>query len=227
MTTLGPFHLGPNRTLTNGIYWGDAKKHAQYIPDNSIDLIFTDPVYWQIEDYRWLAELGARVLKPGGMVIAQVGSAYRFEAEAAMRQSSLKPLPLLAEVYPAASYPLHGYYKVFRGWKPYLWFSKGMRKGGYIFDRVYGKGSDKKQHKWGDSNKAMLDWIGRLTDKVGIILDPFTGGGTVPAVCKQLDRRYLAFEIDHATITTARDRVRNTQPPLFVVEPEQLKMDVA
>jgi hypothetical protein len=223
MTTLGAFELGPNRTLTNGIYWGDAKKHAQYIPDESIDLIFTDPVYWQIDDYRWLAELGARVLKPGGMVIAQIGRSYRFEAEAAMRQSSLRPLPLLAEVYPGASYPLHGY-KVFCGWKPYLWFSKGTRKGGYIFDRVYGNGSNKKQHKWGDSNKAMLDWIGRLTDEAGVILDPFTGGGTVPAVCKQLGRRYLAFEIDADTVKIARKRVSQTQPPLFVPQYSQLAM---
>jgi len=58
------------------------------------------------------------------------------------------------------------------------------------------------------------------------VVDPFTGGGTVPAVCKMLGRQYLAFEIDPATADTARERVRNTQPPLFTVLPEQTAMEL-
>jgi hypothetical protein len=34
--------------------------------------------------------------------------------------------------------------------------------------------------------------------------------------------QYLAFEIDPSTAEMARERVRNTQPPLFVPEAEQL-----
>ena len=57
-----------------------------------------------------------------------------------------------------------------------------------------------------------------------MIFDPFTGGGTVPAVCKMLGRNYLAFEIDPTTADNARLRVQNTQPPLFVLQPEQAEM---
>jgi len=39
-----------------------------------------------------------------------------------------------------------------------------------------------------------------------------------------LGRNYIAFEIDPATADLARERVRNTQPPLFVPEPEQMEM---
>ena len=60
-----------------------------------------------------------------------------------------------------------------------------------------------------------------------VILDPFTGGGTVPAVCKMLGRNYIAFEIEPATAEAARERVLNTQPPLFVLEPEQVEMQLA
>lgn len=56
---LGPYLLGPNDTPENGIYTGDARELAKAIPDESVDLIFTDPVYDRIEDYRWLAETGA------------------------------------------------------------------------------------------------------------------------------------------------------------------------
>jgi len=47
----------------NQIVTGDARVLAERIPDESIDLIFTDPVYQNIDDYRWLAETAARVLK--------------------------------------------------------------------------------------------------------------------------------------------------------------------
>ena len=38
MTTLGPYDL-------NTIITGDARELAKAIPDESVDLIFTDPVY--------------------------------------------------------------------------------------------------------------------------------------------------------------------------------------
>jgi len=56
------------------------------------------------------------------------------------------------------------------------------------------------------------------------VLDPMVGGGTVPAVCKMLNRRYLAFEIDPDTAELARQRVAQTQPPLPLVIPEQQTM---
>lgn len=59
----------------------------------------------------------------------------------------------------------------------------------------------------------------------GVVLDPFTGGGTVPAVCKMLGRKYLAFEIMPEVAELARERVRNAQPPLFTLEPEQAIME--
>ena len=54
--------------------------------------------------------------------------------------------------------------------------------------------------------------------------DFFTGGGTVPAVCKMLGRNYIAFEIDADTAALARERVANTQLPLFIPEPQQLEL---
>ena len=53
---LGPYDL-------NTIITGDARQLAEAVPDESVDLIFTDPVYDRIDDYRWLAETAARVLR--------------------------------------------------------------------------------------------------------------------------------------------------------------------
>lgn len=195
------------------IVTGDSKELAPYLPDGVVDLIFTDPLYYEIEDYRWLAHTAVRVLKPGGMVIAQVGSGYRFEAECAMRTADLEPLPLLAEVYPMAMAQMFRF-RVFQGWKPHIWMSKGKRAGMWCFDRVRGSGPAKQHHRWGDSDAFTIDYIHRLTNPWDLVVDFFTGSGTVPAVCKQLSRHFLAFEIDPDTAEAARARIVLTPTPL-------------
>ena len=48
---------------------------GENIPDNSVDLIFTDPPYNEasLSVYADLAKLADRVLKPGGSLITYVG----------------------------------------------------------------------------------------------------------------------------------------------------------
>jgi DNA modification methylase len=46
-----------------------------------------------------------------------------------------------------------------------------------------------------------------LTEAGDLIVDPFAGGGTVPAACKILGRRWLATEIDKETVAVARKRL--------------------
>lgn len=216
---LGPYEL-------NSIVTGDARELARAIPDEAVDLIFTDPVYWQIEDYAWLAETAARVLKDGGSVVAQVGTHFRFDAETAMAKSGLVHCPLLCEVL-TTGIQQNWKHRSLIAWKPYIWFSKGKHAGDWILDRTFGGGAEKYLHVWGDSLPAFVNWIERFTSPVSIVFDPFTGGGTVPAVCKMLGRNYLAFEIDPATADRARERVALTQPPLFVVDqPEQLALEL-
>jgi len=53
------------------------------------------------------------------------------------------------------------------------------------------------------------------------VLDPMGGSGTTCKIAKQTGRHWLAFDISASYCAEARERVRNTQPPLFVPEPEQ------
>lgn len=229
MNKLGPYDL-------NQIITGDAKELCKAIPDNSVDLIFTDPVYDRIEDYEWLAGMASRVLRDGGSVVAQCGSIYRFRAECAMSQSSLFHMPMLFDYYEFARNPLY-VYKINVNVKPYIWFSQGKPK---QYDWVFlatkyyramgrlknGRPAAKLYHNWGDFLGYYLRKIKALTSNASVVLDPFTGGGTVPAVCKQLSRPYLAFEIDPDTAEAARQRVANTQPPLIVPQAEQMEMAI-
>lgn len=81
-------------------------------------------------------------------------------------------------------------------------------------DWIKGGGRTKSNHAWEDSPLMFINLIDRLTNEGDIVFDPFTGSATVPAVCKMLNRNYIAFEIDPATAELARNRVANTQPPL-------------
>jgi len=217
---LGPYLLGPNNTPENGIYTGDARELAKAIPDESVDLVFTDPVFSDISAYGWLAAEAIRILQVGGNLIAESGKYHLPEILAAMMPSGLTWQSMLAEVYPMA-WARVNVSKTMAGWGPYLWFSKGARSGPWMFDRYHANGPDKSHHKWGDNPGFFTLYIGYLSEPGGVIFDPFTGGGTVPVVCHHLGRRYLAFEIDPDVAQRARDRVRDMQPPLFVPEPEQ------
>lgn len=217
---LGSYTLGPNGAEENGIYCGDAMELGKAIPDESVDLIVTDPVYWETEHYRWLAHLAERVLVPGGSVIAQCGALYQFEAGNAMRESTLTAMPVLAEVFGGA-HARSWAFRVYFLWKPHLWFVRGKaheRAGRFLPTTLHSRRPDKEHHKWGDPPALFFSWIRALSPPGGVVLDPFTGSASVPAACVMLQRRYLAFEIDPDTTEMARRRVRMTNPPLPLSE---------
>jgi hypothetical protein len=198
----------------NTVVTGDARQLAARLPEASIAVCFCDPVYSRTEDYEWMARECERVLEPGGSLIVQCGNGSRYECEAAMRRSDLMFVDLLAEVYP---YGIGRLFKpkVFVGWKPYLWFSKGPRKTGWVMNRVAvgGKaaaGASKEIHPWGDSEEFAFGLLGKLCDPREVVWDPFTGSGTVPVVAAKLGLPFVAFEISPETAEEARQRVAGT-----------------
>lgn len=225
------FHPDIPLAYRNQVVTGDARELAKVIPAESVDLILCDPVYWEIDNYEWLGELAAAVLKQGASLIAQVGSVHRFAAESAIyKQASLTALPLLAQVYDLAFRRMYDP-RVMQGWKPHLWFCKGAaneRNGDWLFDRFHSHGfPDKRLHDWSDNPAFFELLIVKLTGAKGIVLDPFTGSGSVPTAARKLGRNFIAFEIDPETAVLARERVAHTNPPLFVLAPEQLPLAFA
>ncbi len=75
-----------------------------------------------------------------------------------------------------------------------------------------------------------VDLLAQLVQVVappgGIVVDPFAGSCSIAVACKMLGRKYLCFEIDPDTTDLARERVRNTQPPLFIPGHEQLNLEL-
>jgi len=63
--------------------------------------------------------------------------------------------------------------------------------------------------------ELMMRIIEATSNEGDLVLDPMCGSGTTALVASRLSRNYLAFEIDPDTAELARERVLNTQPPLF------------
>lgn len=224
---LGPFLLGPNTEPENGVYCGDFFQYADRIPDNSIDLCFTDPVYWQIDDYRRLAEVCSRVLKPGGDLLVYFAM-YHLDKTIAALTEHLAFRWLLTEKKIGGNTLIH-HYGLFAHTVPILWFTKGEPK------RIYGRidfmwskpNAKQKNHQWNKGTHNIDYWLNKFGAPGDIILDPFCGGGGIVSSFVRNNSKYLAFEIDRATAQTARDRVRNTNPPLFTLPPQQAKLEFA
>jgi len=208
-----------------GIYTGDARELARAIPDESVDLIFTDPVYDRIDDYRWLAETAVRALKPDSACLVWVATPLlpdvikSINGQLTWRWQLIHYKPgRVVEKFGAAG---------FCKYEILLWYDKGRlprRRWMDVFQSMpfQSKLPQSLNHDWSKDPDALAKVVEHFSKIGQILFDPFTGGGTVPAVCKMLGRRWLAFEIDPGTAERARERVRLTQPPLFVPEPEQL-----
>lgn len=211
---LGPYLLGPNETPENGIYTGDARVLSESIPNESVDLIFTDPVYNRIDDYCWLAETAARVLRDGGDVLAYFGMYHGAPVISAMAEHLQWRWLLNEKKITGGS--LIWSYQLFSHVVPIVWFTKGKpRKGPRRLDFKWSRGEGKAvNHPWSKGAVRCTYWLNHFGLPGDIILEPFCGGGAIVAACKMLGRRYLAFEIEPGTAELARERVRQTQPPL-------------
>ena len=218
---LGPFLPGPNSN-GRGAYCGDARELAQALPDHCIDLILTDPPYFRkdLPLYAWLAEEAPRLLSPGGFCLFMCGHLY------------------LPEIYSYFTGQLRYYmtYAVFlKGqrtgviWtvgpgnvrkaviqrhKPILAYSNGpaVPRCGTV-GLFTGTCQDKRYHVQGQAMAPFRYYLDCFSWPGQVVLDPFCGGGTTPAMAKVTGRRWLAFDLDPEAVTTTQQRLADTTLP--------------
>jgi SAM-dependent methyltransferase len=194
---------------------GDFRKVLADLPDNSVDLIFTDPPYDKrsIPLYGALAELAARVLVPGGSLVCYAG---------VHALPTLFPLmtPHLAFwwqfcVRLKAAFPRQHGWRVHVHYKPLLWFVKGKYRGEYIVDVIESTWLEKNWHDWQQSEAEAAHCISKLTPSDGLVLDPMCGSGTTLLAARRLGRRYLGVDLDRdqAKVATARLRQDQVEAP--------------
>ena len=238
--------IGPYDCCT--IITGDAKELAPAIPDESVDLIFTDPPFKLSQAYTanadadnliavssiWpVAAQMSRIIKPGGYCMLFYDTRILPLALEVMRWAGWKYLRGLT------FYRRWGNANKLYGWmstsdflllfrkpsdEPYQFYSKDWRHDTYLKS---GPEPEAMGHLAQKPIDCVSHIVGHLADSGALIVDPYVGTGTTAVAAKMLRRHYLAFEIDPDVAERARERVRNTQPPLFVVQPEQMAMQDA
>jgi len=215
-------------SLLNTITTGDARILSAQIPDESVDLIFTDPPYPKefLPLYGWLSEIASRKLKPGGFLLAYAGNMYKYEVMCELSKHLTYFWDYIAMhagmgtmVWPKNTVARH---------KSILAFAKGIGKPRCrTLGSWTGTGTDKRYHAWGQDESTSRYYTDCFTLPGELVLDPFCGGGTTAVVAKQLGRNFIGFEINPATADIARKRLQTVQPLLMPEEMEQLTLEVA
>ena len=204
----------------NAIVTGDARELSKRIPDESIDLIFTSPPfkdedvlgdYWAFYD-----ALFSEMWRVADKALIIIHSATK-QNEIINRYPPKRTM-IWAKGFSHYSWRYNPIF-VYQKDREYS-VNKRIWSDHFGAQALYG---DDKLHKYQDPEVLYVAII-RMFPECQLVLDPCCGSGTVPAVCKMLGRNYIAFEIDPDTAELARERVRNTQPPLFVMEPEQIEL---
>lgn len=242
---LGPYKLGPNDTPENGIYTGDARELAKAIPDESVDLVLTDPPFGIDFDYGgtydddpqmyrhlldWIVEVSNRVVRPGGLCFVYVAQPQLYDIwpgafpegsrlfAACKNFVQMRPTPVQFAFDPVVFWrkdgprlkPDSG-----RDWhvaNTCITNSRGLNEAGW--------------HPCPRPLDTVMYMVEHFSPVDGIVVDWFCGSATTALACHLLRRHWWSCEIVDEWAQLARDRVRQTQPPLFVPEPGQAEMDL-
>lgn len=200
--------------MINQIITGDAEELSAKIPDESVQLIFTDPVYERLEDYTWLALEAQRILKPGGTLIVWCSTIKQFIVKEILDATLTFCFPMYYTVQ-AKGYKLH-LYKVYMWTTPLLVYCKQTYTAYKSFpNTVISTTRPDSGYMWNKNLEPIRTWLPCFAHKGDIVWDPFTGYGSVPVVCVETGRRFIASEIDPEVAEVARNRIETSVSWIF------------
>jgi len=200
---------------------GDMRKlayDAELIPDSSIDLIFTDPLYHReyLPLFANLSEAANRVLKEGGSLITYIGQYALPEILDYLRQPKTRLrywhefcIKLEGPQFARLNNPV-----IVIRWKHLLWFVKGEKPqlpldSNSITDLIESNSPDKSLNRYTQSTVEAEYIISKLTIKDMQILDPFLGtGGTTAIAAAKLNRRFIGIDISAEAIESVNANLK-------------------
>jgi len=220
--TIGPYTPGNRGEEWHAVYEGDALELASAIPDNSIDVVYTDPPYGKefIHLYGRIAQEAQRILRPAGWLLLMCGGLYLNDIFRMVDGAGLNFYWLYnfamtgnrsGNVHPGGSRNA-----VIVRQKRIMAYSKGKAISRTVtYDVMSGDGGDKRFHEWGQDVVSARYYIDCFSKQGDIVLDPFAGGGTTGVACQLIDRQWLLFEQDHASAQGAMQRLEGRTLPMF------------
>ncbi len=200
-----------NSAKHHNILIGDMDLLWKRLEDDSVDLFLTDPPYADIALYERLAELAGAKLKPGGLCLAYTGQ-LRLPAVLEAMGKHLSYWWIFAIQFGGQHCAIHPR-RIQNKWKPIVALAKPpvQKAPHWLSDLLQGGGRDKVHHDWGQDESEVVYLFQHLTEPGQLVVDPFCGGGTIPAACKAIGRRWLATEKDRSTALVARKRLMEMQ----------------
>lgn len=182
------------------------------IPDNSVDLIFTDPLYG-LKDVPLYSDLGAlamRVLEDGGSLITVIGGHSITEICNLLTESGLRENSFFFVRHSGVSAPIHAKKIIARG-KLLLWFYKGSKlrdTGMYATNFIESEISDKENNgRLAQATKEAEHIISKRTLESDIVLDPMMGSGTTGIAALRQNRKFIGIDSDEKQYNLARNNL--------------------
>ena len=185
------------------------------LPNDSIDMIFSDPPYVKdlLYTYDWLAGEAARVLKPrkfiavmcGGMALDKI---MRWFDDAGLTFYWLYQLQMTATGAGIVWMQGNPNIPIATRIKHVLVYCKGEGLARTATASPYRAGGiDKVWHHWGqdvDSHRYYIDCFSKVGD---LVLDPMGGGGTTGVACSILGRRFILGDLNLDACYTMKHRL--------------------
>lgn len=223
---IGKIHL-------NSIYNSDGITGLDKIPNNSIDLLLTDPPYkisqqlnckgkrlgstakldfdfgeWdERDDGKFINWVDEALPKVKGWAIVFCAKQNIGDYWKFFEKHNFKAIDTLVWQKPDPL-PLNGKTKFLNAWESAIIGKKnGAYFGGYCTHNIFKYQAPKGKNRIHPTQKPLgliKELIELTTKRSGIVLDPFMGSGTTAIACTHLGRHFVGFEIDKKYCTTAR-----------------------
>lgn len=228
-------------SIKNKIINADVNEFIAKIPDNSVDLVITDPPYgvgissWDDKvPLEWCEEI-PRILKENGSLLVFCGKQNRFEVEKSLRESGLHFWQELIWIYGNGGITRKSSYNGHH--EPILWFVKNPTNFKFningklwidtwtVIDRARPQKNfkiDKKVHPTQKAFEVVKRLIEYHSDPNDLILDPFMGSGTTALACIKLGRKFIGCDIEPKYVKIAEERLKLIKKHQVLCQKEQM-----
>lgn len=194
---------------------GDFREIGQEIESESVDVLFTDPLYQKDKLHLWndLGQLAQRVLKPGGVLLSYSGNLYLPQVYESLGKY-LQYFWTFAIRHSGGHQTVYAV-NVTQMWKPLVAFCKPpFTKAWSPFPDMVSGGQSKEFYEFEQPESEAYYFLEHMCPKNGTILDPMMGSASGIVAAMSLGLNAFGIDIDTTAYATAKQRVEHLQKSL-------------